>query len=222
VKLLGALVFLIALATTPVGSWLAFAGFTALLAIAWVISGLPAGGVSLRVLAVLPFPAIFAGIGYLLGQPGAHSLSLIVRSGLSALTAILLMGTTPLPRLLGALRFYRVPATLVLVIQFLFRYLVLIMEQGTRMRQAADCRGFGSKASNANQSLRTRAAGALGVLFARSYERAEGIHQAMLSRGFRGEFRPLQPPAVQARDFVFLVTVLLLSGLLRYAAGYRS
>jgi energy-coupling factor transporter transmembrane protein EcfT len=32
------------------------------------------------------------------------------------------------------------------------------------------------------------AAGALAVLFARAWERAEAVHQSMLARGFQGRF----------------------------------
>jgi cobalt/nickel transport system permease protein len=53
-------------------------------------------------------------------------------------------------------------------------------------------------------SARFRAAtGAVGVLFARSWERAEGIHRAMLARGFTGSFLFLERPHFHAADIVF-------------------
>jgi energy-coupling factor transporter transmembrane protein EcfT len=48
------------------------------------------------------------------------------------------------------------------------------------------------------------AAGAIAVLFARSYGRAERIHQAMLARGFQGHFELLDTPAFGPSDWVIL------------------
>jgi energy-coupling factor transporter transmembrane protein EcfT len=44
------------------------------------------------------------------------------------------------------------------------------------------------------------------VLFARSWERADGIYRAMLARGFNGHFPRLAPLRFSATDamFVFL------------------
>jgi cobalt/nickel transport system permease protein len=82
-----------------------------------------------------------------------------------------------------------------MVAQFLYRYLFVITEQAHRMRLAGLCRGGrGFRAS----------AGALGVLFARSYERAECIHRAMVSRGFQGHFQLLSTTRFRMADVAFL------------------
>jgi cobalt/nickel transport system permease protein len=67
-------------------------------------------------------------------------------------------------------------------------------------------------------SLRLKAAGGtVGVLFLRTYERAERAYQAMLARGFAGEVRTLTRFRFAARDFAALATgwaaVALLLGL---------
>ena len=56
------------------------------------------------------------------------------------------------------------------------------------------------------------ATGALAVLFARSYERAEGIHRAMQARGFSGRFSLLGAARFGARDgaFLFIVSAFLI------------
>jgi cobalt/nickel transport system permease protein len=56
----------------------------------------------------------------------------------------------------------------------------------------------------ANAARFRAAAGALAVLFARSYARAEEIHRAMLARGFPGYFRPLSDLHFHRGDVVFL------------------
>ena len=79
---------------------------------------------------------------------------------------------------LEGLRWFRAPAILLEVIQFVHRYLFLIAEQAQRMAIAARARG-------ARRSF-AAVAGSVGVLFARSYDRAEAIHRSMLARGYTG------------------------------------
>jgi cobalt/nickel transport system permease protein len=123
------------------------------------------------------------------------------KSFLSGFAALLLVGTTPLPKLVGALDWLGAPRTLLLVIQFLYRYLFVISEQGQHMRQAARSRQGTVRRGNSRFHA---AGGALGVLFARSSERADGIYRAMLARGFQGRFPLGAPRAFSVRDGVFL------------------
>jgi energy-coupling factor transporter transmembrane protein EcfT len=51
-------------------------------------------------------------------------------------------------------------------------------------------------------------AGVLSVLFARSYAHAEGVHQAMLARGFRGHFLTLSGRNFARADAVFVAVAL--------------
>src|SRR5262249_49560280 len=145
---------------------------------------LPFYSVLRRAALVLPFSASFALITWWSGD-ALRALALAEKSFLSGLAALLLVATTPLTELLPALEKIGVPRPLVLVIQFLYRYLFVLSEQAQHMRLAALCRkGTGKQGFHA-------AAGALGVLFARSSERADGIYRAMLSRGFTGRFSPI-------------------------------
>jgi cobalt/nickel transport system permease protein len=73
------------------------------------------------------------------------------------------------------------------------------------MRLAAACRQ--GRARGGGRSGFRAATGALAVLFARSYERAEGIHRAMQARGFTGRFALLYSTRFEARDGVFLLVV---------------
>ena len=52
------------------------------------------------------------------------------------------------------------------------------------------------------------AAGLVGVLFARSWQRADGIYHAMLARGFRGRFVPAPPAPFRSSDALFFSTCL--------------
>lgn len=189
------LAFLIAVSTTGVHAQLAFAAYAALLLAAIALARLPFASLLRRAALVLPFSATFALITWLSGDP-ARALALAEKSFLSGLAALLLVATTPIPDLLDGLESWHTPRMLILVIQFLYRYLFVISEQAQHMRLAAASR----------RGLRRRAAaGALAVLFARSWERADGIYRAMLARGFTGRFPALSRPHWHAADALFFL-----------------
>jgi cobalt/nickel transport system permease protein len=199
-KLAALLVFLIALSTTPPAAQAAFAAYAVLLVIAANRARLPILGLAGRAALVLPFSATFALLTWWSGD-SLRALALAEKSFLSGMAALLLVGTTPLTGWTAALESWRVPRMLILVIQFVYRYLFVIAEQAQRMRWAALCRG----SRHGGFGL---AAGLVGVLFARSWQRADGIYHAMLARGFRGRFVPAAPSPFRAADTLFLSTCL--------------
>ena len=201
-KFIALVVFLIAVSTTPPPAQLAFGVYLILLGVAAVISRLPLLGLLERATLVLPFTATFAALTWWSGNP-ISALALLEKSFLSGFAALLLVGTTPLPKLVGALDWLRAPRTLLLVIQFLYRYLFVISEQGQHMRLAARSRQGASRGGRARFHA---AGGALGVLFARSSERADGIYRAMLARGFQGRFPLGAPHDFSIWDGLFLAS----------------
>jgi cobalt/nickel transport system permease protein len=192
-KLGALLAFLIAVSTTSPEFQAAFAGYAALLLTAILLARLPMAALLRRALLVLPFSATFALITWFGGYP-MRAISLGEKSFLSGLAALLLVATTPLAELMRGLESLRVPRSLLLVIEFVYRYLFVISEQAQHMRLAARSRGSSFRAS----------AGALGVLFARSWERADGIYYAMLARGFNGRFPSFSATEFAAADAAFL------------------
>jgi cobalt/nickel transport system permease protein len=215
---LGVLVaFLVAVSTTPPPAQLVFAGYGVMLLAAALASRLPLRGMLARAALVLPFSATFALLTWWAGDP-VRALSLAEKSFLSGLAALLLIATTPIPRLLAALDSLRVPRTLVLVIQFLYRYLFVISEQAQHMRLAAlSRRGTHGSRRPGMVSAFQAAAGAVGVLFARSWERAGGIYSAMLARGFRGHFTLAEPERFRAADALFLCAAMAMCVSIRLA-----
>ena len=204
-KILALLVFLVVLATTRSDAIIALVTYAALLAAGILIAGLPLGAVLLRAMMVLPFSLTFGMISWLAGEP-SRGLGLVEKSYLSTVAVLLLAAATPLPSLLAGLERLGTPLLLVLVAQFLYRYLFVVSEQAQQMRLAASCRE--GRGMRQRQGSRVRAStGALAVLFARSYERADGIHRAMQARGFSGRFSLLHATHFGAGDGAFLAVV---------------
>lgn len=205
---MGAFAILICVATLTSSSLAACAVYFALLATGVAVAKLPVIRILASAAAVLPFAVCFAIVSAVSGQPD-RAVMLVVRGYLSSLTALLLISTTSMPDLLGGLELLRAPRFLLQVMQFLYRYLIVLIEEASAMRDAG-----ASRAGSIRSLELKKAAGAAGVLFARAYARAQAVHRAMVARGFDGhipQFRVLQ---FRTGDGVFAaVTVIAAIGI---------
>ncbi|MHB8858133.1 MAG: cobalt ECF transporter T component CbiQ [Thermoleophilia bacterium] len=108
-----------------------------------------------------------------------HGLFLSLRIIAGGLIVVMLGATTPLNRLCLALRWFRISATFVEVVQLTYRYLFDIHAEFTRMREAQRSRlGWSSTGTGLASS---RMLG--GSLFLRVYERGLRSSEAMRCRG---------------------------------------
>jgi cobalt/nickel transport system permease protein len=179
--------------------------FYASLAVAAVIaSRLPWAGVLRRLAVILPFSLTFALLSWISTGDPIRAAGLVSRSAVSCAFAVVLIGVTPVAALLDGIRSMGAPRMLMVVSQFLYRYLFVLFDQSMRVRQASACRGGFRWAA---------ASGAAAALFASSQERAERIHWAMLARGFHGSIPSLNPPVWRASDTgLVAATATLLAG----------
>ena len=167
-----------------------------------------------KVLIVSPF-AIFIGIFNPLLDPGRimigdaqvsagwiSFLSILMKFFLTISAALILIATTSFPGVCHGLRRLGVPPLFVSQLQFLYRYLFVLMEEAMRIVRARDLRSFGKRGMEAKVAMRI-----IGALFLRTVERAERIYRAMLSRGFQGEMPVLKRRSMRPVDALFLVLV---------------
>lgn len=111
------------------------------------------------------------------------------------------------------------PAKLVHLLLLAYRYIFVIEQEYQRLYRAARLRHF-KPASNLH-SYKTFAFLA-GMLFVRASERARRVHQAMICRGFRGQFHLLQSYPSTAWNWILACSVLAVSIALAWAdIGYR-
>ena len=214
VKIVAVLAFLTVLATAHRSlPWLC-AAFFVMLCITARQARLPLAAAMVRAGVVLPFTLVFGLVSWLAGDP-ARGVALLMKSYLSAFAVLLLVSTTPLPHLLRGFEMTGVPRFLLMVAQFLYRYLFVISEEAQHMRKAAWSRGASVRGLAGNSARFRAAAGALAVLFARSYARAGDIHRAMLARSFPGHFRPLVELHFHRADVAFLFFGALVPVLVR-------
>lgn len=91
----------------------------------------------------------------------------------------LLVITTPFTGMLEALRWYRLPKVLVDTLSYIYRYVFLLYDEYSAMRNSAKARGGFATFKSSTSSSGLIAA----QVFLRSYDRAERVWQAMQARG---------------------------------------
>jgi cobalt/nickel transport system permease protein len=126
--------------------------------------------------------------------------------------ALLLAYTTAFADLVDALRALRIPAIIVSIISFMYRYLAVLTDEAGRMSRARQSRSAAAPTGRAGGSLtwRARVTGAMvGSLFIRSYERSERIYAAMLARGFQGQLRSVELSRPDQRSLTWFAVALV-------------
>lgn len=126
-------------------------------------------------------------------------ISLTLRGLLAVQATFLLVLSTGFYDMCHALRHFGCPKILVTQLQFTYRYLVVIAEDACRMDRARKARGFGRK--NYPLSMWGRF---VGQLLVGSYDRANAIHRAMLSRCFNGTMPSSRSHKMNIRSWVFI------------------
>jgi cobalt/nickel transport system permease protein len=186
-------------ATTPVGLWWAFAGYLAVLVALCALARLRPLGVLRRMTVELPFLAAAAVLPLVADDGARLGATVALKVTVGVLAMVVLSSTTPFPSLLDALRRLRVPATIVLVVGFLWRYLEVMVEEYERGRVARAARGYRPRwLGDVGPAAR-----GVATLFVRSMERGERVYLAMLARGYSGGAVVLAPTlAVRRTDLL--------------------
>lgn len=207
-----------AVVLTPASEVARLAFFAALIGVLYTISGVSLGFGLRRSLIVLPF-VLFAGIflvfmpdkphpqfynlgfaRYAITHGGLYIFfNALIKSWLSVLTAILLYSTTPFPKFVKGLEMMRAPKVITMLFSFLYRFMWVLTDEVKRMLRARDARAFGG-----GRIWHLKIIGQMvGSLFIRSYERAERVYAAMVSRGYSGTIITLDTPALSVQDALF-------------------
>lgn len=147
-------------------------------------------------------------------QQGLMSAALVVcRVAASISLVVLLTLTTPWTRLLAALRAFGVPRMFVLIVGMAYRYLFLLLGSVTDMYEARKARTVG--APRPDRGARRFVAATAGSLLGKSMVLSEEVHQAMVSRGYRGNARTLDRQRIGVADVLFFAaTAVFAAGIL--------
>jgi cobalt/nickel transport system permease protein len=235
VKLLLLLTVVVALALLPFGQWAALAAFALLIWTAILRAGIGLAETLKRSLVALPFALV--AVSLVISRPGTPLfsialgpiqltgtaegliafISVLIKSWLSVQAVLLLMAVTHFADVLRALRELRLPAVLVAILGFSYRYLFVMVDEAQRMLRARESRSAAASGRSSGGSIGWRAAVVgrmVGTLFIRAYERSERIYVAMLSRGYQGEPLALTARPLSARERGIVIFAAALCALL--------
>ena len=127
-------------------------------------------------------------------------LTLMLKGCLALMASFLLVATTTIDVLCGALRKLHVPKVLTALLLLTYRYIGVIMGEASAMSQAYSLRAPGQK------GIHILAWGSfLGQLLLRSMDRAQELYSSMELRGFQGEYFYSDIPACRVGDVLFTV-----------------
>jgi cobalt/nickel transport system permease protein len=241
IKVVVTILFILSNVLLPDGAWMALGLSWGLLLLSSALARLSPVFLITRSWAALPFA--LAAVTVMFSTPGdaltrievgpwlltatdagfVRFLSILVRSWLSVQMAILLTATTQFPDLIHALRHLRVPKILVATILFMYRYLFVLSDEALRLMRARAARSAQALTHDSQPGgsiwWRAKVAGNMsGQLFLRSYERSERVYDAMMARGYRGEYLTLNPHDMRWVDWA-VAGVALLSLLLIQIVG---
>lgn len=150
----------------------------------------------------VPIVGLFAIIIYLSGD-SRRACAILAKSYLSAFSVLITTSSTPLPQLIAAGRYFRMPALLLEVTQIIYRYFFVISGQAHQMQTA-----FRSRGGRPGRRALEASSGMIAVLFGKSYAKAVMVHQSMLGRGFSGELPSAPFPKPTKLDFAVLLGIL--------------
>jgi cobalt/nickel transport system permease protein len=188
------------------------------------IAGVPARYITRKYLFLLPFavligifnpifdrePIMFLGPFAISGGLISFA-SIIIRFTLTVLAAFILIAVTGFGGVCLALERFKVPKVFCVQLMMLYRYIFVLSNEAVRMAKAREMRSVGKKGKG------IRVFGSLiGHLLLRTWDRAQRVHMAMLSRGFNGEFYIRKPLALKAPDIAFVLFWCPLFILFRY------
>ncbi|MEF3169441.1 MAG: cobalt ECF transporter T component CbiQ [Deltaproteobacteria bacterium] len=130
--------------------------------------------------------------------------SIAVKCNAIVLANMALLSTSTVFSLAHALSHLRVPAKLVQLFFFSWRYLHVLEEEFETLMRALAARGFAPRSDLL--TYRTYA-NLIGILFLRGFDRGERVHQAMLCRGFEGRYWLLTHFRYSSTDFVLAASI---------------
>jgi cobalt/nickel transport system permease protein len=148
---------------------------------------------------------------FLGGGGWGESLALVCRGLAVGLIGHAAFASSPPHRSFAALARLRVPGLFVNLLQFGYRYAILLAGEVRRVRVAMAVRGF---RAGLNRRTYATTGHLIGSVLVRGGDRAEAVAAAMAARGFDGTYRTLTPFRTSVLDVIGFVVTSVLGGVL--------
>ncbi len=133
------------------------------------------------------------------------ALLITLKTNALVLAFVALVATSSIADLGHGLRCLKMPQKLCLLLLFSYRYIFVIHDEYKRLKRAAILRNF--RPTTSMHTYKTYG-NLFGMTLVKGWQRAGRVQDAMLLRGFSGEFISLCHPTVRGTDWVILSAVL--------------
>jgi len=132
----------------------------------------------------------------------------------SVSVSLLVLFTTSFADIIRALKIFRVPDVVLLIISLTYKYLYIFALMLSDMYQAKKARMVSGVTS---EKFRSWSAGRMGYIFRKTQTRCDDIYRAMMSRGFNGEVKIMFTPSLGNKDYIggLALLFLVMAALLR-------
>lgn len=138
--------------------------------------------------------------GFVVASGWISFFSLLVKSVLTVSTAVILIASTGIENIAHSLRKWKVPKIIVVVLLLTYRYISVLIEEAASIWTAYSLRAPGEK------GVRREVWGSLlGQLLMRTYDRGQKVYDAMIMRGFHGDFEIHRNRKIGVAEYVFLL-----------------
>ncbi len=208
IKIISFFGLILCIVLTDVPAYPVFYLYAALISVLIALSGIPLFFILKKSLVVIPFVVMVSFFTLFKDSNGWLNFSGIVAKGyLCVLCMIILVSGTRFPELLSGLEKLRIPKIMIMIISFMYRYIFVVQDEMGHMNRARQSRSCARGWRHNTKAM----ANMLGVLFIRSYERAEAVYLAMCARGFDGTVRTINKFHMRMADlaFLFAITIFL-------------
>ena len=132
-----------------------------------------------------------------------YSLLLIFKCTFSLIGTLQLLATTTINDLALAMKKLKVPKVLISTLLMIYRYILVLMEEGYRIKSAYQLRTMGKKSMTISDWGII-----MGRLLLRTIDRSEQVYSAMIMRGFHGEYYSGEIHKVNSIDLVYCFVII--------------
>lgn len=212
-KLVAVLIAVVIVSTSPREAWAVVAVQCAIAAAIAMLSGGSLRAIGGRFTLGIPF-VLMAGAVMFLAQGWERGLTIVLKGVCALILLSTLIVTTDVSSLVTAIRKLGAPTSINLIASMMLRYIDMLAEEFGRMSRARAARCGGPLAGVALFQVHGNQTG---LLLVRSWERAERIHNAMMSRGFTGEMPETRRHRFGAADWAVAIVLPLVFLAARFA-----
>jgi len=145
-------------------------------------------------------------------------LSIFLKASLSVLLLVLLVSTENFHHLLGGLRRLKMPVIICTISALMYKYVFIFSDEAMKTTLARQSRTPGKLKISKYKVYGNQMA----LIFLRSWSRSKTIYDAMLSRGFQGEFYSMQEKNIRKSDIIIFCIFAILFICIRFMTEIRS